>query len=192
MNENAETQVQPPADPRLQVSYNERIAPELMEALGIENRLALPRLQAVVMNMGVGAAKDDEKILTEAVEVLSLISGQKPVITRARKSVAGFKIRAGMPVGCKVTLRRRRMYEFLDRLVNIVLPRIRDFRGLSPTSFDGTGNYSFGLEEYVVFPEVDPDRFDNVLGMDVTVRTSATTDAEARKLLDLCGFPFRK
>ena len=192
MNENAETQLSTPQEARLYVKYREQLAPELMKSLGITNRLAVPRLKAVVLNMGLGIARDDEKVLAKAAEALSVVSGQKPVITRARKSVAGFKLRAGMPVGCKVTLRRGRMYEFVDRLVNIVLPRIRDFRGLSPSSFDGTGNYSLGLQEHTVFPEVDPDRFDTTFGMDITVCTTAVTDAEARELLELCGFPFRK
>ncbi len=193
MNENAETngggQI---TEPRLKKSYREKMITELKEKLGIENELELPRLTKIVLNMGLGLAKDDDKILSEAAEALKVISGQKPVVTRARKSVAGFKLRAGMPIGCKVTLRRGKMHEFVDRLVNVALPRIRDFRGLSPRSFDGSGNYSLGLDEITVFPEVNPDQFNYVLGLDVTICTTSDVDEGAMRLLELYGFPFRK
>ncbi len=192
MNENAETQGDTSTEPRLQALYRKEMVPQLSDRLGVSNRQAVPELQKIVLNTGLGLAKDDDSLLTEAVEVFKTVAGQKPVLTRAKKSVAGFKLRAGLPIGCKVTLRRRRMYEFLDRLINVVLPRIRDFRGLSPKSFDGTGNYSLGLDEYLVFPEIDPDRFNNVFGMDVTICTTAKDDSEARALLDMFGVPFRK
>ena len=194
-SEQAEAAAQAPAappEPRLQKQYRETLLPQLMERLNLGNPLAAPRIEKITISMGVGRAKDEEKFLQEAQTVLSTIAGQKPVVTRARKSVAGFGIRAGLPIGCKVTLRRRRMYEFLDRLISIVMPRIRDFRGLSTDSFDGTGNYSLGLSEHYVFPEVDPDVVDNVYGMDITICTSARTDPEARELLTLLGMPFRQ
>ena len=193
MNDTAENKNQEiAAIPRLYIDYRDNMVSQLMDSLGVSNKLAIPRLDKIVLNMGVGAAKEDEKILNEAVEVLSIIAGQKPVITRARKSVAGFKLRAGMPIGCKVTLRRNRMYEFFDRLINIVFPRIRDFRGFSPKAFDGSGNYSLGLDEYVVFPEIDPDNYTNIFGLDVTICTTAKYDDDAKVLFDLLGFPFTK
>lgn len=178
--------------PRLQDRYEREIVPELMDRLNIENEFAVPEIQKVVLNSGIGEASENESLASEAVEVLSAITGQRPVITRSRKSVAGFGIRAGVPVGCKVTLRRDRMYEFLDRLISVVLPRIRDFRGLSTDSFDGNGNYSLGIDEHFVFPEIDPDELENLFGMDVTIVTSADTDPEALELLRLVGLPFRE
>jgi large subunit ribosomal protein L5 len=158
----------------------------------MENSLAVPALDKIVLNMGVGEAKGNDSVLQEARYVLKTVSGQEPLTTNARKSVAGFGIRAGLPIGCKVTLRRRRMYEFLDRLISIVLPRIRDFRGLSANSFDGHGNYSLGIREHFVFPEIDADAVDNVYGMDITICTTAATDPEALELLTLLGMPFRQ
>lgn len=184
-------QVTAPA-PRLQVRYRDEIVPELMDRLGLENRLAVPEIEKIVINSGIGDAPEKDTLADEAVEVLSAICGQKAVITRSRKSVAGFGIRAGVPVGCKVTVRRDRMYEFLDRLISVVLPRIRDFRGLSTDSFDGSGNYSLGIDEHFVFPEIDPDELDNLFGMDITIVTSADSDPEALELLRLLGMPFRE
>lgn len=185
--EQAEQQIRP----RLQNRYRQEIVPELKSRLNVENQLALPRVQKIVLNTGIGRATENEKLVEEAVKMLASISGQKPVLTRARKAVAAFGIRAGVPVGCKVTLRRERMYEFLDRLVSIVLPRIRDFRGLSADSFDGHGNYSLGIDEHFVFPEIDPDDLENLFGMDVTICTSADSDPAALELLRLVGMPFR-
>jgi large subunit ribosomal protein L5 len=153
--------------------------------------MAVPRLQKIVLNTGIGGATENESLVDEAVQVLATITGQKPVVTRARKAVAGFGIRAGVPVGCKVTIRRERMYEFLDRLISVVLPRIRDFRGLSTDSFDGNGNFSLGIDEHFVFPEIDPDALDNLFGLDVTIVTSADNDPAALELLRLMGMPFR-
>ncbi|MFP4175627.1 MAG: 50S ribosomal protein L5 [Candidatus Brocadiia bacterium] len=179
-------------EPRLCERYEQEIVPELMDRLDIDNELAVPELEKMVINSGIGEATEKESLVDEAVQVLGTISGQKPIVTRSRKSVAGFGIRAGVPVGCKVTLRRERMFEFLDRVISVVLPRIRDFRGLSTDSFDGNGNYSFGIDEHYVFPEVDPDSLENVFGMDVTLVTSAETDPEALELLRLVGMPFRE
>lgn len=190
--ENLQSETKQPAPPRLARQYREEVVPELIERLGMENPLAVPALSKIVLNMGVGRAKEDEKHIEQAQQVLRTVSGQKPVVTRARQSVAGFGIRAGIPVGCKVTLRRSRMYEFLDRLVSVVLPRIRDFRGLSPNSLDGSGNYSLGIDEHFVFPEIDPDDFDNVYGMDITICTTADSDPAALELLTLLGLPFRQ
>lgn len=178
--------------PRLQEQYEKEILPALAEALGRSNRLSLPRLEKISINMGVGSAIQDKKHLEMAVSALSELSGQKPIITRARKSIAGFRLREGMPIGCKVTLRRQRMYEFLDRLIAVVLPRVRDFRGLSPTAFDGHGNYSLGLTEQLVFPELNPDKYTRVQGMHVTMVTSTDKDDEARELLRRFGMPFRQ
>jgi large subunit ribosomal protein L5 len=176
--------------PRLKERYNDEIRDALQESLGLSSTMAVPRLQKITLNMGVGEAKTNAKALDEAVEQLAIIAGQRPVITRAKKSIAGFKIREGMPIGCKVTLRRDRMYEFLDRLVTVALPRVRDFRGLNPKSFDGRGNYALGLKEQIIFPEVNYDQIDKVRGMDVIVTTTAKTDEEARELLRLFNFPF--
>ena len=177
--------------PRLLERYNKEILPALGERLGRTNRLSLPRLEKIVVNMGVGAAVGEKKYLEEAVGALALISGQKPIITLARKSVAGFRLREGMPIGCKVTLRGARMYEFLDRLVSLALPRVRDFRGLDPDAFDGHGNYTLGLAEQLVFPELNPDKYSRVQGMDITLVTTTQSDDEARELLRAFGIPLR-
>lgn len=175
---------------RLRELYVETIRPDLAKVLGYGNPFQVPELEKIVINMGVGEAVQDSKKVTAAAAELALISGQKPVINKAKRSVAGFKLREGMPIGCKVTLRRSRMYEFLDRLVNIALPRVRDFRGLNPGSFDGRGNYALGLKEQIVFPEIDYDRVDSIRGMDIIVVTTATSDDEARELLRRFSFPF--
>ena len=176
--------------PRLKQAYDERIAKAMTEKFGYRNRFEVPRLEKIVINMGVGEATQDKKKVEAAAAEMEAIAGQKPVITKAKKSIAQFKLREGMPIGCKVTLRRDRMYEFLDRLVTIALPRVRDFRGLNPRSFDGHGNYAMGLKEQIVFPEINYDEIDKVRGMDVIVTTTAKTDEEARELLRLFGFPF--
>ncbi len=165
--------------------------PALSERLGRANRLSLPRLEKIVINMGVGAAVGEKKFLEEAADALRMISGQKPIVTRARKSVAGFRLRQGMAIGCKVTLRGGRMYEFLDRLIALALPRVRDFRGLSPRAFDGHGNYTLGLSEQLVFPELNPDKYSRAQGMNITLVTSTESDDEARELLRAFGMPFR-
>jgi large subunit ribosomal protein L5 len=176
---------------RLATQYQEQIVGQLQERFGYQSVMQVPRLVKVTLNMGVGEAINDKKIMENAVGDLTRISGQKPIVTKARKSVAGFKIREGWPIGCKVTLRRERMYEFLDRLINIAIPRIRDFRGLSPKAFDGQGNYSMGVREQIIFPEIDYDKIDAIRGLDVTITTTAQTDAEGRALLDAFNFPFR-
>ena len=175
---------------RLHELYKETIRPDLIEALGYGNPLQVPRLEKIVINMGVGEAVQDSKKVTAAAAEMALIAGQKPLINKAKRSVAGYKLREGMPIGCKVTLRREKMYEFLDRLVTIALPRVRDFRGLNPKSFDGRGNYAMGLKEQIVFPEIDYDRVDSIRGMDIIVVTTAKTDDEARELLRRFNFPF--
>ena len=175
---------------RLREVYEATIRPDLMSEFGYSNRLEVPRLEKIVINMGVGEAVQDSKRINSAVDELTRIAGQKPVVTRAKKSIAGFKLREGMPIGVKVTLRRDRMFEFLDRLVNIALPRVRDFRGLNPKSFDGRGNYALGVKEQIVFPEIDYDKVDTVRGMDIIVVTTAKTDDEARELLKRFQFPF--
>jgi len=177
--------------PRLHRHYLENVQPKLQEAFGFTNVNQIPRPVKVVLNVGVGEASRNQKFLDSVVEELSVISGQKPVVTRARKSISNFSLRTGMPVGCRVTLRRRRMYEFLDRLVSATIPRIRDFRGLSTKSFDGRGNYSLGVREQIIFPEIDYDRIDRIHGMDITVVTSTSKDDEALALLRELGFPFR-
>jgi large subunit ribosomal protein L5 len=176
--------------PRLKRDYDERIVAAMIERFGYKNKLEVPRLDKIVINMGVGDATQDKKRVETAAAEMQAIAGQKPVITKAKKSIAQFKLREGMPIGCKVTLRRDRMYEFLDRLVTIALPRVRDFRGLSPRSFDGRGNYALGLKEQIIFPEINYDEIDKVRGMDVIVTTTAKTDEEARELLRLFNFPF--
>ena len=176
--------------PRLKRDYVERIVPAMIERFGYKNRMEVPRLEKIVINMGVGEATQDKKRVETAAAEMQAISGQRPVITKAKKSIAQFKLREGMPIGCKVTLRRDRMYEFLDRLVTIALPRVRDFRGLNPKSFDGRGNYALGLKEQIIFPEINYDQIDKVRGMDVIVTTTAKTDEEARELLRLFNFPF--
>jgi large subunit ribosomal protein L5 len=178
-------------NPRLQTRYDEKVRPALAKRLGRANRLAIPRLEKIVVNMGVGAAISEKKYLEEAVEALSTICGQKAVVTRGRKSIANFRLREGMAIGCKVTLRGRRMYEFLDRLIALALPRVRDFRGLSPGGFDGRGNYNLGLSEQMVFPELNPDKFTRAQGMNITIVTTAKTDAEGLELLRGLGMPFR-
>ena len=178
--------------PRLKEKYENEILPQLKEQLGRENRLCLPKLEKISVNMGVGSAIQEKKHLEWAVDALTQITGQKPIITKARKSIAGFRLRDGMPIGCKVTLRRSRMYEFLDRLIAVVLPRVRDFRGLSTTAFDGNGNYSLGLTEQLVFPELNPDKFPRVQGMNITLVTTTSSDDEARELLKRFGFPFQR
>jgi large subunit ribosomal protein L5 len=177
--------------PRLMQHYDEVIKDALVKEFGYANTMQVPRLDKVVLNMGVGEGIGDSKKVTAAAADLGLIAGQKPVITKARKSIATFKLREGMPIGAKVTLRKHRMYEFIDRLVNIALPRVRDFRGLNPKSFDGRGNYSLGLKEHIIFPEIDYDKVEDVLGMDIIVCTTAPSDDEARALLQGLNFPFR-
>jgi large subunit ribosomal protein L5 len=176
--------------PRFRQRYDDEIVKAMTEKFGYTNRLQVPRLDKITLNMGVGEASQDKKKVQTAAEEMQLIAGQKPVITKAKKSIAQFKLREGMPIGCKVTLRRERMYEFLDRLVTIAMPRIRDFRGLNPRSFDGRGNYAMGLKEQIVFPEISYDKIEKVRGMDIIVTTTAKTDEEARELLRLFGFPF--
>jgi len=176
--------------PRLRTRYDEVIAPAMMERFGYKNRMEIPRIEKITLNMGVGEASQDKKKVQTAAAEMELIAGQKPVITKAKKSIAQFKLREGMPIGCKVTLRRERMYEFLDRLITIAMPRIRDFRGLNPKSFDGRGNYAMGLKEQIIFPEISYDQIEKVRGMDIIVTTTAKTDDEARELLRLFGFPF--
>lgn len=176
---------------RLRDYYQEKVVPELMQKFGYANIMQVPRLEKITLNMGVGEALADKKIMDHAVSDLTKISGQKPVVTRARKSIAAFKVREGWPVGCKVTLRRERMYEFFDRLVAIAIPRIRDFRGLPSRAFDGRGNYSMGVHEQIMFPEIDYDKIDAVRGLDITITTTAKTDEEARTLLLAFNFPIR-
>ncbi|MBM4206570.1 MAG: 50S ribosomal protein L5 [Gammaproteobacteria bacterium] len=176
---------------RLETEYKKTILPELVKQFSYESVMEAPRITKITLNMGVGEAVADKKILQAAVSDMEKISGQKPVITLARKSIAGFKIRDDMPIGCKVTLRSKRMYEFLDRLINIAIPRIRDFRGLSPKSFDGRGNYSMGVKEQIIFPEIDYDKIDALRGMDITITTTAKTNEEGLALLKLFNFPFK-
>lgn len=176
--------------PRLKAEYRDRIRAALKEEFGYKNDMQLPRLDKIVLNMGVGEAVKDTKKVKQAAEELSQIAGQKAVITHAKKSIAGFRVREEMPLGCKVTLRGDRMYEFLDRLINIALPRVRDFRGVKGTSFDGRGNYAMGLKEHIVFPEINFDKVDEVLGMDIIITTTAKTDAEAKALLKHFNMPF--
>lgn len=176
---------------RLQQYYREEVVPRLQAQFGYQNVMQVPRLLKITLNMGVGEAVSDKKVLDNAMNDLALIGGQKPIVTLARKSIAGFKIREGWPIGCKVTLRRDRMYEFFDRLVNIAIPRIRDFRGLSGRAFDGRGNYSLGVREQIMFPEIDYDKIDALRGLDIAITTSAATDEEGRALLAAFNFPFR-
>ena len=176
--------------PRLKERYLDEIRPSLQESLGLSSLMAVPRLEKITLNMGVGEAKTNAKALDDAAEQLALIAGQRPVITRAKKSIAGFKIREGMPIGCKVTIRGDRMYEFLDRLLAIALPRIRDFRGINANAFDGRGNFSMGVREQIIFPEINYDDIQEVRGLTVTITTSAPTDDQARELLRALGMPF--
>ncbi|MDY6854821.1 MAG: 50S ribosomal protein L5 [Thermodesulfobacteriota bacterium] len=176
---------------RLKDFYIKEVIPTLMKEYNYKNPMEVPRIEKIVVNMGLGDAIQNIKLLDSAAFELSLITGQKPIITRARKSIASFKLRKGMPIGCMVTLRREKMYELLDRLVNIALPRVRDFRGVSKESFDGRGNYSLGIKEHIIFPEIDYDKIDRVKGMNVAIVTTANTDEEARSLLSLMGVPFK-
>ena len=176
---------------RLEQHYRENVIPELMSKFGYNNVTRVPRITKITLNMGVGGAMADKKLIEHAVSDLTKISGQKPIVTHARKSVAAFKVREGWPIGCKVTLRGEQMYEFLDRLVNIAIPRIRDFRGLSPKAFDGRGNYTMGVKEQIIFPEIDYDKIDALRGMDISITTTARTDEEGRALLAAFNFPFR-
>lgn len=180
------------AVPRMQGVYEKEIRASLKAKFGYVSDMQIPRIEKVVINMGCGDATQDSKVIKMAAEELGLIAGQKPVVTMAKKSEAGFKVREGMALGCKVTLRKQRMYEFLDRFVTIAMPRIRDFRGISPKSFDGRGNYNMGLKEQLIFPEISYDRVEKVRGMDVTIVTTAKTDEECRALLEAFNFPFRK
>jgi large subunit ribosomal protein L5 len=177
---------------RLNQVYREKIVPELLKSLGVSNVMQVPKITKITVNMGVGEAVADKKIMDNAVGDLTKITGQKPIVTRARKSVATFKVRDGQQIGCKVTLRGARMYEFLDRLISIAMPRIRDFRGVSPRSFDGRGNYNFGVKEQIIFPEIAYDQIDAIRGMDITITTTATDDKQGRALLEAFNFPFRK
>ncbi len=176
---------------RLQEKYKTELVPMLMEKLSITNPMAVPKISKITLNMGVGEALTDRKVMDHAVNDLARISGQKPLVRAARKSVASFKIREGFPIGCKVTLRSERMYEFLDRLVNIAIPRVRDFRGLTPKAFDGRGNYNVGVREQIIFPEIDYDQVDSIRGLDIAITTTARNDEEGRALLEAFNFPFR-
>jgi large subunit ribosomal protein L5 len=177
---------------RLKAQYREKIVPALMQQLGVTNPMQVPRIEKITVNMGVGEAVADKKLIENAVADLTKITGQKPELTRSKKAIASFKLRAGLPIGARVTLRGVRMYEFLDRLVSIAMPRIRDFRGVSPRSFDGRGNYNFGVKEQIIFPEIQYDQVDKVRGMDITITTTATDDKAGRALLEAFSFPFRK
>lgn len=177
---------------RLQQFYTETVVPQLQEKLQLANIMQVPRITKITLNMGVGEAIADRKIVDKAMADMTLIAGQKPVVRRARKSVASFKLRDGMPIGCKVTLRKRQMYEFLDRLISIAIPRIRDFRGLSLKSFDGRGNYSMGVQEQIIFPEIDYDNIDAIRGMDITITTTAVNNEQGQALLESFNFPFKK
>lgn len=177
---------------RLKDVYTEKVAPSLVEQFGYTNPMQVPKITKVTLNMGVGEAINDKKLIDAAFADMTLIAGQKPVVTKARKSVAGFKIRQGWPIGCKVTLRGAQMWEFLDRLISLSIPRIRDFRGLSAKSFDGRGNYAMGVKEHIMFPEIDYDKIDKIRGLDIVITTSANTDDEGRALLAAFNFPFRK
>jgi len=176
---------------RLQDHYKEKVAPQLQEKFSYSSNMQIPRIEKITLNMGVGEAIGDKKIMEFAVRDMEQIAGQKVMVNKARKSVAGFKVREDWPIGCKVTLRRERMYEFLDRLVSIAIPRIRDFRGLNPKSFDGRGNFSMGVAEQIIFPEIEYDKIDTIRGMDITITTTAKTDEEGRALLDGFNFPFK-
>ena len=190
MSESAEREVQAKPIPRLQRRYLEEVRPQLQKEFGYKNPMQVPRLEKIVVNMGVGEGVQDSKKAEAAAADLTAITGQHPVITKAKRSIATFKLREGMPIGCKVTLRRERMYEFLDRLITVALPRVRDFRGISGRSFDGRGNFALGLKEQLVFPEIDYDRVDATRGMDVVIVTTAGTDAEAKALLKAFDMPF--
>ena len=178
------------ANPNLKVKYNAEIAPALMQKFGYKSVMQIPRIEKVVVNVGCGEARDNAKVLESVVTDLATITGQKPIITKAKKSVANFKLREGMPIGAKVTLRQDKMWEFLDRLFNVALPRVRDFRGINPNAFDGRGNYALGLKEQLIFPEIEYDKIDKIRGMDIVICTTAQTDEEAKELLKLMGAPF--
>ena len=188
----AQKEAAPTQPPRLKVHYEQSVVPALMKQFGYKTKMQVPRIRKITLNMGVGEAVADKKIMDNAVGDMQKIAGQRPVVTLSRKSVAGFKIRDGYPVGCMVTLRNRRMYEFLDRLVTIALPRVRDFRGVSPRSFDGRGNYTLGIKEQIIFPEINYDKIDKIKGLSVTFGTTALTDEHGRALLTALGMPFRK
>ena len=177
---------------RLQTFYREKVVPELMTSLGVPNPMQVPKITKITVNMGVGEAVADKKAMDGALSDMTALTGQKPVVTKSRKAIAAFKLRAGVPVGCRVTLRGAHMYEFLDRLINVAMPRIRDFRGVSARSFDGRGNYSFGVKEQIIFPEIAYDKIDAIRGMDITITTTARDDREGRALLESFNFPFRK
>ena len=179
------------SEPRLRTRYQKEVVPALMKRFGYKNPMQVPRVQKIIVNMGLGEAVGNPKLVDGAVSDLTAITGQKPIVTRAKKSIATFKLREGMPIGAKVTLRRERMWEFLDRLVSLSLPRVRDFRGISPRAFDGAGNYTLGLKEQIVFPEIDFDKVDKIKGMNITVVTTAETNEEAKELLGQLGMPFR-
>lgn len=178
------------ANPNLKAKYNAEIAPALMQKFGYNSTMEIPRIHKIVVNVGCGEARDNAKVLESVVNDLATITGQKPVITRAKKSVANFKLREGMPIGAKVTLRQDKMWEFMDRLFNVALPRVRDFRGINPNAFDGRGNYALGLKEQLIFPEIEYDKIDKIRGMDIVICTTAKTDEEAKELLTLLGAPF--
>ena len=177
---------------RIKEKYESEVVPEMMKKFNYKNKMAVPKIEKIVLNMGLGKAREDSKIIEEATEVISTITGQRPVITKSRKSISNFSLRKGMPVGCKVTLRKSKMYEFLDRLINIALARIRDFQGTSPKSFDGRGSYTLGIKEQLVFPEMDFDKVKTTLGMNITIVTNARTDEEAKELLSFIGMPFKR
>ena len=178
------------ANPNLKAKYNAEIAPALMQKFGYKSTMEIPRIHKIVVNVGCGEARDNAKVLESVVNDLATITGQKPVITRAKKSVANFKLREGMPIGAKVTLRQDKMWEFMDRLFNVALPRVRDFRGINPNAFDGRGNYALGIKEQLIFPEIEYDKIDKIRGMDIVICTTAKTDEEAKELLTLLGAPF--
>ena len=180
------------ANPNLKVKYTEEVAPALMQKFGYKSTMQIPRIEKIVVNCGCGEARENAKVLEAVVKDLGTITGQKPVITKAKKSVANFKLREGMPIGAKVTLRQDKMWEFLDRLFNVALPRVRDFRGINPNAFDGRGNYACGLKEQLIFPEIDYDKIDKIRGMDIVICTTAKTDEEAKALLELLGAPFTR
>lgn len=178
------------ANPNLKAKYNAEIAPALMQKFGYKSTMEIPRIEKIVVNVGCGEARDNAKVLESVVSDLATITGQKPIVTRAKKSVANFKLREGMPIGAKVTLRQDKMWEFMDRLFNVALPRVRDFRGINPNAFDGRGNYAMGLKEQLIFPEIEYDKIDKIRGMDIVICTTAKTDEEAKELLTLLGAPF--
>ena len=180
------------ANPNLKVKYTNEVAPALMQKFGYKSTMQIPRIEKIVVNCGCGEARENAKVLESVVKDLATITGQKPVITKAKKSVANFKLREGMPIGAKVTLRQDKMWEFLDRLFNVALPRVRDFRGINPNAFDGRGNYALGVKEQLIFPEIEYDKIDKIRGMDIIICTTAQTDEEARELLTLIGAPFTR